>query len=820
MGSKEDSRLERNQVPEKARVVVIGGGIAGVSVLYHLARLGWTDCVLVEKAWLTAGSTWHAAGLCTQFNASLPALRLLMRSLKLYEELGADSEIGVGLKRVGSVRLATTADEVDQLKARSETARSAGLPYELIGPGEVSDLFPLADTGGILAAAHLPSDGYVDPTLVTQALAEAAREAGSSIVQRTEVTAISETNDGWCVETDGGEIDCEFVVNAAGQWAPQIGRMAGIDLPISALQHQYVVTEQLDEVRALERELPVLRDPEHSYYVRQEGGALLVGPFEKDPLPFAPEGVPNDFEGRLLPGNMDQIMGVMLGAATRVPLLADAGLKTVINGPDGYTPDGHCLMGEAAGRRGYFVLAGFSIFGIVFGGGAGESLAEWIVEGQPNDDLWEMDVRRFGPYASPVSFVQARAGEVYGREYAVHYPLEEYESSRPLKADPLYETLRSRGAVFGERFGWERPLWFSRSPEPPAAPYSFRKPAWHDDVGEECRAVREAVGVLDQTSFAKYELKGPGSAAFLERLCANHLPKKPGSIVLTQMLTPNGGIECDVTVTWLGEDHYYVVSAAAAEDHDYSWISRHVPDDRSVELNNVSSAVGVLTIAGPSSRALVERITTADVSAEAFPFFRTREIEVGPVPVRAMRLSYTGELGFELHHPIEFSRRLYREVLEAGEDLGLTDFGYLALESLRLEKGYRLWGADICQQDTPMEAGMGFFVDWDGDFMGRDALLDQREKGPRRRLVNLHCEGELPGLLLPHQPVFADGGLVGSIRVGAYGHTIDKTIALAYLPTEIVDGGAGVELGVLGERHPMEVSAEPLYDPGNKRARG
>jgi glycine cleavage system T protein len=809
-----------DRAPDRSQVVVIGGGIAGASVLYHLARLGWTDSVLVEKGHLTSGSTWHAAGLCTQFNASLPLMRVLMRSLQLYEELGADSDIGVGLKRVGSVRLATTSDEVDQLKARAETARSAGLPYELIGPDDVLDLFPLIDSSGIRAAAYLPSDGYVDPTLVTQALAEAAQRAGSTILQRTEVEATTEIDGGWRVRTSRGEIDCEFVVNAAGQWAAGVGRQAGIDLPIVALQHQYVLTEQLEEVRALERELPVLRDPEHSYYVRQEGPALLVGPFEKNPLPFAPEGVPNDFEGRLLPENLDQIMDVMLGSAERVPLLADAGLRRVINGPDGYTPDGHCLMGEAAGRRGYFVLAGFSIFGIVFGGGAGACLAEWIVEGQPSEDLWELDVRRFGPYASTVSFVQARASEVYEREYAVHYPLEEYVSARPLKVDPLYETLRSRGAIFGERFGWERPLWFNRGREAPSAPYSFRRPAWHDGVGEECRSVREAVGVLDQTSFAKYELSGAGAAPLLERLCANHLPKEPGSIVLTQMLTAKGGIECDVTVTRLGEDHYYVVSAAAAEDHDHSWIARHLPDDGSVALNNVSAAVGVLTIAGPSSRALMERLTRADVSAEAFPFFRAREIDVGPIRARVMRLSYTGELGFELHHPIELSRRLYRDVSEAGEDLGLTDFGYLALESLRLEKGYRLWGADICQQDTPLEAGLGFLVDWEGDFIGRDALLAQREQGVQRKLVNLHCDGELPGLVLRHQPVYADGDLVGSVRAGDYGHTIDKTIALAYLPIEVLESGADLELGVQGERHPVEVTAGALYDPENQRVRG
>ena len=809
-----------SRIPDRARVVVIGGGIAGVSALYHLARLGWTETLLVEKAQLTSGSTWHAAGLCTQFNASLPLTRVLMRSMQLYEELGADSDDGVGLKRVGSVRLATTPDQVDQLKARAETARSAGLPYELIGPGAVRDLFPLVDSSGIEAAAYLPSDGYVDPTLATQALAGAARRAGAAIAESTRVTAISQLADGWRVETDRGGIDCEFVVNAAGQWARRVGRMAGIDLPVVSLQHQYVLTEQLEEVRALEHELPVLRDPEHSYYVRQEGGALLVGPFEKNPLPFAPEGVPDDFAGQLLPGNLEQIMDVMLGSAERVPLLADAGLRTFINGPDGYTPDGHCLMGEAAGRRGYFVLAGFSIFGIVFGGGAGEALAEWLVEGQPSEDLWELDVRRFGPYASPVPFVQARAREVYEREYAVHYPLEEYRSARPLKADPLYETLRSRGAVFGERFGWERPLWFNRGGDAPADPYSFRRPAWHDEVGDECRSVRDAVGVLDQTSFAKYEVSGPGATALLERLCANHLPPEPGSIALTQMLTPKGGIECDVTVTRLDQDRFYVVSAAAAEHHDHSWIARHLPDDDSVLLSNVSAAVGVLTIAGPSSRELVQRITSADLSAGAFPFFTAREIDVGSIQVRAMRLSFTGELGFELHHPIELSRRLYKEVLDAGEDLGLTDFGYLALESLRLEKGYRLWGADICQQDTPLEAGLGFLVDWDSDFIGREALAAQREGGARRRLVNLHCEGELPALLIPDQPVLAEGEVIGATRVGGYGHTIDRSIALAYLPTEVLEGGVRVELEMLGERYPMEITTQALYDPENRRVRG
>jgi glycine cleavage system aminomethyltransferase T/glycine/D-amino acid oxidase-like deaminating enzyme len=788
------------RLPERARVVVIGGGIAGCSLLYHLGRLGWSDAVLLEKGQLTSGSTWHAAGLCTQLNPSRVVTKLLMRSMALYRELEDSAPGGIGLHGVGSVRLATSEQALDEFRARASTARVLGLELDLIGAERVAELFPLARVDDVLGAAHLPTDGHVDSTSLTMALAERARAAGASILTRTAVTGLAPTGDGWRVETDHGAIDCEIVVNAAGMWAPQVAALAGVRLPIVPLQHHYVVTDTVPVLAAAGAELPVLRDPEASFYVRQEGEALLVGPFEPDPLTWALGGVPMDFEEKLLPGNLDQIEGVLRLAAERVPLLGDVGLKTVLNGPDGYTPDGRCLMGELPGRRNLFVLAGFSIFGIVFGGGAGAYLAEWIAEGQPSDSMWELDVRRFGPYAEDTDYVAARAREVYEREYAIHYPEDEWPAGRPRKTDPLYERLRERGAVFGERFGWERPLWFAPPGVEARDRPSFRSPNWHEHVGAECRAVRGAVGVLDQTSFAKFELSGRGAFALLDRLCANRLPGEPGRIALTTMLTARGGIECDITVTRLAEELFYVVSAAASETHDLAWIERHLPGDGSVRLDNVTDRLGVLTLAGPRSRELLARLTTLDVSDEALPFFRARELELAGVPARTLRLSYVGELGFELHHPIERSLELYEAVRAAGADLGVVDFGYRALESMRLEKAYRLWGADIDADHTPFEAGLGRFVALDkGDFIGRDALV--RELAPRLTLACLQLDSDG---LYPHggEAVLKRGNVVGYVSAGGYGHCVQRALAIAYLPRALVEAGAAFEVDVLGERLP------------------
>jgi dimethylglycine dehydrogenase len=499
-----------------------------------------------------------------------------------------------------------------------------------------------------------------------------------------------------------------------------------------------------------------------------------------------------------------------------VPLFEDAGIQRIVNGPDGYTPDGNCLMGPVPGLDNFHMLAGFSIFGIVFGGGSGKYAAEWIVEGQPSDNMWELDVRRFDDYAASTEFVSARALEVYGREYAIRYPAEERPAGRPLKTSPLYDKLLDKGAVFGARFGWERPLWFAKK-KPARDEYSFRRGNWHDAVGEECRAVASSVGVLDQASFAKYVVSGPGAQRFLDYLCANKLPGDIGRMALTQMCTPRGGIECDLTVTKLDDNKYYLISAAATELHDYAWIARHLPRDGSVTLENVSSHLATLTIAGPRSRDLLQALTSADISNQAFRFFRCREFHVGMAPVRALRLSFVGELGYELHHPMEYQRHLYDLLMDEGEQYGIVDWGYRALDSMRLEKGYRLWGEDMSADWTPLQAGMERFVDFDkGDFLGRDALVREQQEGPDQVLACLVIEAE-DADAHGFEPIFADGEPVAYIASGGYGHRVERSIAFSYLPKELAVPGTQLEVDLVGARRPASVVEEPLYDPKGDR---
>ncbi len=806
---------------DRARVVIVGGGIGGCSLAYHLAKLGLSEVILLEKGELTSGSTWHAAGLCTQFNASLNLTKLLMHSLELYRSLEAETGQAVGLHEVGSIRLASTRDRMDEFRRAQGRARVAGLPFELIGPEEIHELAPLLSLDDVLGAAYLPTDGHVDPAGVTNAMAKGATALGARIERRTRVTGLSPTTDGgWEVQTDrGGTITCEILVNAAGMWATEVGRMAGTPLPIVPLEHEFLVTDRIEAVAGLPREIPVVRDPDRSFYVRAEGDGLIVGPFEPEPRAWAVDGIPSDFEERLLEPDLERLGGVLALATDRVPALAEAGIKSVVNGPDGYTPDGRCLMGWVPGVRNLFVLAGFSIFGIVFGGGAGRYAAEWIVDGQPSDDMWDVDVRRFGPYASAPPYLVAKALDVYAREYAIHFPDEEHAAGRPLKTDPLYDRLDARGAVFGFRFGWERPLWFAPPGIEPRDVPTFRRPSWFEHVGRECRAVRERVGVLDQTSFAKYEVRGPGASALLDRLCANALPDRDGQIVVTQMLTERGGIECDLTVTRLAPDRYYVVGAAATETHDLAWIERHLPDDRSVTLENVTARTGVLTIAGPRSRELLQVLTSEELSNEAFPYMTARTLWLGSAPVLAMRLSYVGELGWELHHPIEYLRHLYERLAEAGEGVGLVDFGYRALDSMRLEKGYRLWGADISPDHTPLEAGLERFVRLDkGDFIGREALLRQREEGIQRTLTCLTIEVD-DAIPYGTEPILAEDTVVGYVAAAGYGHVVDAAIALGYLPVEQASPGTALSVEILGERRPARVVTAPLFDPENARLR-
>jgi dimethylglycine dehydrogenase len=781
-----------------------------------LTKLGWTDVVLVEAHELTGGSTWHAAGLCTQFIGSYNLMGLLKYSLELYKTLEAETGQAVDFHECGSLRLAMNQDRLDEFQHRRGIAQAVGVPFEVVSRERAQELHPLANLSGVLGAAHTPTDGYVDPTGLTHALAKGAQSRGAEICRHTAVTAIEREGGRWRIETSKGEIRADVVVNAAGQWARQVGRLAGVELPIVPLEHHYLITEPVDALVGLENELPVLRDPEASFYVREEGGGLLVGPFEPGTKPWALDGVPEDFHASLLPPDLERLETVLEAAARRVPAFANAGIQSVVNGPDGYTPDGHCLMGPVPGVPHFHVLAGFSIFGIVFGGGAGKYAAEWIVEGQPSDNMWEVDVRRFDDYAASNSYVAARACEVYEREYAIHFPEEELPAGRPLKTGPLYDRLLAKGAVYGARFAWERPLWFSRN-GPARDEYSFRRGNWHETVGEECRDVRNSVGVLDQTSFAKYEVSGPGAERFLDRLCANTLPKTVGRMALTQMCTPKGGIECDVTVTRLGEGRFYVVSAAATELHDYAWIARHLPEDGSVQLQNVTSAVAVLTLAGPRSRDVLQALTETDCSNKAFRFFRGVELHVGMIPVRALRLSFVGELGYELHHPVEYERSLYDLLMTAGEAHGIVDFGYRTLESLRLEKAYRLWGSDMSADWTPLQAGMERFIDLEkGDFIGRDALLRQQDEGVGRRLACLVIDAD-DADAHAYEPVFAGDEIIGYIASGGYGHTVEKSIAFSYLPEAYLTAGTEVEVEILGARRAAQVVEGPLYDPKNQR---
>jgi dimethylglycine dehydrogenase len=802
----------------QARVVIIGGGIVGCSLLYHLTKLGWSDVVLIEADELTSGSTWHAAGLCTQFNSSWNVMKLLRYSLDLYEGLEAETGQAVDLHRCGSIRLATNSDRMDEFHHHKSIAETVGVPFEVITRDEAQALWPLADLRDVIGAAYTPTDGYVDPTSVTHALAKGATSRGGEINRQTRVTGIERQGSEWLVRTTKGEIRAEIVVNAAGQWARQVGRMVGVDLPIIPLEHHYLITDILEEVKAGRTEMPVMRDPDASFYIREEGGALLVGPFEKSTVPWAMDGVPDDFHSTLLEPSLERLEAVLEGVARRVPLFADAGIRTVVNGPDGYTPDGHCLMGPVPGLRNFHVLAGFSIFGIVFGGGAGKYAAEWIVEGQPSDNMWELDARRFDDYAASAEYVATRAVEVYEREYAVHYPEEELPAGRPLKTSPLYDKLLAKGAVFGARFAWERPLWFDT--EGPAKDvYSFRRANWHDAVGRECRAVRSRVGILDQSSFAKYEVSGPGATAFLDRLCANKLPARIGRMALTQMCTVQGGIECDVTVTKLADDHFYVVSAAATELHDYDWIESHLPDDGSVLLENTTSHIAVLTVAGPRSRELVQALTDADCSHRAFPFFRCRTMRVGMVPVRALRVSFVGELGYELHFPMEYQRHLYDLLMAEGEEHGIVDWGYRALESMRLEKAYRLWGSDMSSAWTPLEAGMERMVDFEkGDFIGRDALLRQREQGVEHKLTCLVVDAD-DADAHGFEAVYAGDEAIAYVASGGYGHTVEQSIVFSYLPVRYATPGTELKVDILGDRRPARVVEQPIYDPKNERLR-
>jgi len=798
-------------VKSAARAVVIGGGVGGCSILYWLTRLGWDDVVLCERAELTSGSTFHSAGLVGQLRGSLSLTKMMMSSVELYRTLGEEVGLETGWHEVGSLRLASSEERMEELARQAGWAKTFGLPLDLLSAEAAQRLFPPMSTAGVLGAAYLPTDGYIDPSQLTFALAEGARRGGAEIYTNTRVTAIDvDRNRVRGVVTDRGEIYAEIVVDAGGIFAGEIGRLAGVNVPVIPMAHEYLITKP----HGVPLDVPTMRDPSLLVYFRGESGGLVMGGYERQPAPWSLDGIPADFNGRLLAEDWPRFEELMEGALVRVPELGDAEVIKLINGPEAFTPDGEFILGPSD-VRGFWIAAGFCAHGLAGAGGMGQLLAEWIVEGLPSLDVWEMDSRRFGRHYESREYTLARTTEVYSTYYDVKYPGHERKAGRPLRVSPTYARAQELGAVFGEKSGWERVNWF----EPNAVlgneslrPRGWAGRLWSPAIGAEHVACRTSAALFDETSFAKIEIVGKAAADFLERLCDNKVARDVGAVTYTQMLNERGGIECDFTVTRLAENRFRIVTGTAFGRHDQAWIRLHAPEG--VQVEDVTSRYACLGLWGPNARAILQPLTTEELT---FPYMRARELTVGSVPCLALRVTYVGELGWELYCPVEYGLRLWDTISEVGREHGLVAGGYKAVDSLRLEKGYRVWGSDISPEDTPFEAGLGFAVKLDkGDFIGRDALLAASE--PARRLACLVLD-DPRSVALGSEPVRVGGEIVGRVTSGGYGYTVERSIAYAYLPAAAVVPTTRVEVEIFGQWIPGAVVEEPLFDPKGERIR-
>ncbi len=799
-----------------ARHLIIGGGIIGCSTAYHLALNGEKDVVLLEKAALTEGATWHAAGLVGQLRSSRNTTRMLKRSVAMYDRLEAETGMAFDWKKVGSLRLAATKERLLEARRLATMARSFDLEMHIITAEEAKGLFPYIDATGLEGAAFIPSDGHVDPASLCQAIAAGARKRGVQIRQGVKVLDFT-VADGRITEvhTSEGVWQADNVILAAGMWSRELGAKLGIHVPACAVEHQYIVTEPLPDVE-LVKTLPTLRDPERLvYYKPDAGGRLVIGGYEEETLPFGDRGIPGDFVRQLLPDNMERFAPLAELAARVTPVLNEVGIRSVINGPIPYSADGDFVMGWAPGFRNLMMATGF-LYGIAAGGGAGEMIAEWVIKGQPPINLWPLDVRRFGPHHGARAFMYPRAVEHYAHHYKMRYPGQEHMSARQLRLSPLYERLKENGAVYGSRNGWERPLWFAPEGVPAVDQLDFLAPGWHRYAAEEHRAVREGVALIDQTSFSKFELLGPGALDLLQRICVSNMDRPDGAVIYTQLCNAAGGVEADLTITRLGRDHFYIVTGSAFGTHDADWIRRQMPDDGSVHLIDMTSARAVVNICGPKARLVLEKVAEEDVSNAAFPFGTARALTIGAAPVRAVRIGFVGELGWELHVPTEFGLHLYDTLRAAGAEFGIRDVGYRAIESLRLEKGYLYWSTDLSPDYSPIEAGLGFRVHLKtkGDFLGRPVLERQKAEGPPRRLCTFVTDRKLP--LYGGETLLREGRVVSLGSSAGFGHTVGKTIVYGYLDAAEVDA-ADFEIEVFGERHPIRRVEGPLYDPGNTR---
>ncbi|MFL5750588.1 MAG: FAD-dependent oxidoreductase [Chloroflexota bacterium] len=817
---------------DHARAVIIGGGVGGTSIAYHLAERGWTDIVLVDRAELTSGSTFHSAGLVGQLRGSVTLTKMMMYGASLYGRLAAETGVDPSWHPVGSLRLASSRPRFEELQRQAGWGQTFGLPIELISATDARERFPLMSTDGVLGAVWLPTDGWLDPSGLAQALAAGARRRGVTVRAHTRVVAIGVGRGrvtGVEVERHDGSrerIATDVVVNAGGIFAPEIGRLAGVTIPIVPMAHQYLFTEALDGVHA---GMPQLRDPDNLVYFREEVGGLCMGGYERQPAPWSLDGVPPDFNGKLLAPDWPRFEEIMAGAVRRVPSIADAGVSRIINGPEGFTPDNEFILGESD-VRGFFVAAGFCAHGIAGAGGIGRQVASWIVDGEPELDLWHMDIRRFGgQHWRSREWTLARTTEVYSTYYDIHYPNEERQAGRPLRTSPTYDRLKALGAVFGEKSGWERPNWFEPNADDARwggrAALEARRPKgwagehWSPAIAAEALATRGAVAVFDETSFAKIEVIGPGAARFLGRLCANEVDVPVGRVVYTSMLNSRGGIETDLTVTRVAPDRYMLVTGTAFGQHDLGWLRKHLPHDRSVLLNDITSGRVCFGVWGPAARDLLRPLTTDDLSDAGFPFMTARPITIGRVPVYALRVTYVGELGWELYAHTEFGNALWDTLWDAGRAHGLVAAGYRAIDALRLEKGYRVWSSDITPDENPYEAGLGFAVklDKEAEFIGRDSLVGAKAAGPSRRLRCLVLD-DPRAVCLGNEPVRVGGSVVGRVTSGGQGYAVERSIAYAYLPSDC-DVGTRGEVALFGDWIGFEVAREPLYDPAGGRLR-
>ena len=807
-----------------ARVVVIGGGVVGVSTLYHLAKKGWSDVVLVERRELTSGSTWHAAGLLPLFNMSYSVGQIHKYSVELYRRLEEETGQNVGLRLVGNIRLAMNRDRMDEYHQYAGVARTIGVDVDFLTPEEVKEIWPLCRTDDLVGAIRHPGDGYVQPADLTQALATGARNHGTEIHRNTTVTAITRTSGGeWCVHTDRGDITCEHVVSATGNFARRTGAMVGLDVPVIPVQHQYIVTEPHPEIQARHAaglpEMGVLRESDGSWYLREERGGLILGPYEIGAPACYVDGPAEDCEYELFQEDLERLEPHIEAAINRVPAFGEVGVKQVFNGAICYTPDGSPIIGPAWDIDNFWLNEGHS-FGITAAGGAGFQLAEWIVEGEPTIDMMGVDPRRFGDYATRAYLVKKNE-EAYANVFTIHYPDEERPAARPLRTAPCYDRLKALGAVFGQKFGWERANWFAPQGVEPVDDWSFRRSRWFEHVGRECRNAAENVGLLDMTAFAKCRLAGPGAEEFLDRLVANRIPARSGPVRLVHALNTRGGVLSEFTVWREGAESFYLVSAGAFQRLDHDWIRRHMPRDGSVRFENLTGQLGVLVVAGPKSRELLARVTGADLSSAAFPWLTGRWIDVGLAPCLALRVNYVGELGWELHHPVEYQNHVFDALMEAGADLGLAPFGIRAMDSMRFEKSYRMVGTELSIEYAALESDLGRFVHLNkGDFIGRDALHRWMERGFSNHLVTLEVHDTTDADALGNNPLFVDGELVGRATGGNYGFRVEKSLALAMVRPELAEVGTTVEMDSLGTMHRATVIPESPYDPENERLRG